>query len=188
MYVAENVGNRIHKLTLEGEFLGTFGSKGSGKGQFFNPWGICIGPDDRLYIADTGNNRIQVFHHDDTFSHSITGNILGQFKCPSGLSFDPSGYLHVTCFITKIVTIFTPEGQYICQYGQPHVNEPRGVAIDSTGNSLVVNNRRNSLSIFDPHGNYIHSIGGFKYPVGVAVASNGSVWVADTDNHRLVKY
>ena len=190
MYVAENVGNRIHKLTLEGEFLGTFGSKGSGKGQFFNPWGISIGPDDRIYVADPGNNRIQVFHHDDTFSHSITGNIsgYGQFKCPSGLSFDPSGHLHVTCFITKIVTIFTPEGQYICQYGQPHVNEPRGVAIDSAGNSLVVNNRRNSLSIFDPHGNYIHSIGGFKYPIGVAVASNGSVWVADTDNNRLVKY
>ena len=40
MYVVEFGGNRIHKLTLGGNFLGTFGSKGSGKGQFSNPYDI----------------------------------------------------------------------------------------------------------------------------------------------------
>ena len=99
-------------------------------------------------------------------------------------------YLHVTCYVSSIplVAVFTPEGQYIRQYGQSHLNRPRGIAIDSTGNSLVVNYSSSSLSIFDPHGNYIHSIGGFNGPVGVTVASNGSVWVADKDNNRLVKY
>ena len=190
MYVAEYGGNRIHKLTLSGDFLSTFGSKGSGKGQFYYPWGICIGPDGRLYIADAGNNRILVFHHDDTFSHIINckesrGGVL---TFPCGISFDVSGHLHVTCNSSNIVGVFTPEGQYIRQYGQSYLNGPSGIAIDSTGNSLVVNNRRNSLSIFDPHGNYIHSIGGFNDPVGVAMASNGSVWVADRANNRLVKY
>ena len=190
MYVAECAGNRIHKLTLGGRFLLTFGSKGSGKGQFRNPWGICIGPDDRLYVADTGNNRIQVFHHDDTFSHSINYKESrdSALTSPYSVSFDFSGHLHVTCYISNIVKVFTPEGQYIRQYGQSHLNAPCGIAIDSTGNSLVINYSGNSLSIFDPHGNYIHSIGGFKYPVGVAVASNGSVWVADRANNRLVKY
>ena len=71
MYVVEKEGHRIHKLTLGGMFLGTFGSSGSGKEQFSFPWGICIGPDGRLYVVDTGNNCIQVFHHDDTLSHII---------------------------------------------------------------------------------------------------------------------
>ena len=108
-------------------------------------------------------------------------------KYPYGLSFDVSGHLHVTS-VCSVVNVFTPEGQYIRQYGQYHLSSPFGIAIDSTGNSVVVNNIGNSLSIFDPHGNYIHSIGGFNHPIGVAVASNGSVWIADKDNNRLVKY
>ena len=186
MYVAEIEENKIHKLTLEGEFLGTFGSKGSGKGQFSYPWGICIGPDGRIYVADNGNHRIQVFHSDGTFSHIINCNISNR-RYPYDLSFDISGYLHVTC-VANIINVFTPKGQYVRQYGQFYLDNPHSIAIDSAGNSLVVNKSGDSLSIFDPHSNYIHSIGGFKNPIGVAVASNGSVWVADTYNNRLVKY
>ena len=190
MYVAEYGGHRIYKLTLGGKFLGTFGSKGSGKGQFSHPYDICIGPDGRIYVTDYSNHRIQVFHQDETFSHNIDSNVSGnkEFLSPGGLCFDHLHYLHVTCYHSNKVAVFTPEGQYIRQYGQSHLNRPCGIAIDSTGNSLVVNYSSNSLSIFDPHGNYIHSIRGFKYPTGAAVASNGSVWIADTYNNRLVKY
>ena len=188
MYVAEIGGNRVQKLTLGGEYLATFGRKGSGKRKFSSPWGICIGPDDRIYVADKGNHRIQVFRSDHTFSHFIHCNVIvsGE-KAVYDLSFDNSGHLHVTTG-TGIVTVFTPEGEYIRQYGESHLNWSCGIAIDSTGNSLVVDSNRHYLSIFDPHGNYIHSIGGFYNPTGVAVASNGSVWVADRNNHRLVKY
>ena len=190
IYVVESGGHRIHKLTLGGNFLDTFGSKGSGKVQFSHPYDICIGPDGKIYVADYSNNRIQVFHQDETFSHNIDSNVSGnkEFSCPVGLCFDHLDYLHVTCYRSNIVIVFTPEGQYIRQYGQSHLNGPCGIAIDSAGNSLVVNNRGNSLSIFYPHGNYIHSIGGFSWPIGVAVASNGSVWVADQCNNKLVKY
>ena len=186
IYVAEQEGDRIHKLNLKGEFLGTFGSKGSGKGQFSHIWSICIGPNGRLYVADSGNNRLQVFHHDKSLSHIIKGNEW--FKSPTGLSFDPSGYLHVTCYKSNIVNVFTGDGEHIRQYGQSHLNGPRGIAIDSAGNSLVVNNSGDSLAIFDSYGVFIHLIQGFYSPIGVAVASNGSVWVADQRNNRLVKY
>ena len=189
MYVAEYGGNKIHKLTLRGEFLSTFGSKGSGKGQFVNPWGICIGRNGRIYVADSSNHRIQVFHCDDTFSHCINCNVpvVGQFTSPKGLSFDVYGHLHVTS-VSDIVTIFTPEGQYIRQYGQSYLSKPFCIAIDSAGNSLVTSYARNSLSFFDLHGNFIHSIVGFNMPVGIAIGFNGSVWVADTHSNRLVKY
>ena len=183
IYVAENGGNRIHRFSLGGKFLGTFGSKGFDKGQFLNPWGICFGPYGRIYVADTINHRIQVFNSDHTFSHIINCNK----KYPYGLSFDFSGHLHVT-YDSNVVSVLTPEGQYIRQYGHSHLNRPRGIAIDSAGNSLVVNKSGESLSIFNPHGNFIHSIRGFNQPIGVAVASNGSVWVADASNNRLVKY
>ena len=53
----------------------------------------------------------------------------------------------MTCYGSDIVNVFTPKGQYSCQYGQSHLNCPYGIAIDSAGNSLVVNYRGNSLSI-----------------------------------------
>ena len=186
MYVTEHNGNKVSKFTLEGEYLGIFGC-GGGYTQFSNPCGICIGPNNRIYVADYSNQRIVVFHEDETFSHIISSSELGiRTLCPIGLSFDPCGHLHVTDDSSNTVIVVTLQGHILRQYGQ--FVRPHGIAIDSTGNSLVVNYGGNSLSIFDPHGNYIHSIRGFKYPVGVAVASNGSVWVANRDNNRLVKY
>ena len=190
LYVAEYYGRRIHKLTLEGEFIGTFSCCLTHKGQFALPWDMCIGRDHKIYVADRGYNCVQVFHNNGSISHNIEGNISndGEFRSPGGLSFDPSGHLHVTCSSSNIVAVFTQDGQYIRQYGQSYLNGPRGISIDSAGNSLVVNYDTCSLVIFDPHGNYIHSIEGFNGPTGVAVASNGSVWVADQYNHRLVKF
>ena len=187
IYVAEFGGHRIHKLTLRGQFLDTFGNKGSGKGQLLCPQGICIGPDGRIYVADTVNNRIQVFYYDGNVPRC--GNSIFACKSPCNVLFDCSGHLHVTSK-SKTVTVVTPEGQYVHQYGQPHLNCVIGIAIDSAGYSLVVNNcGPASLYIFDPHGIYIHSIGGFSAPIGVAVAPDGSVWVADSgNNNRIVKY
>ena len=187
MYVAEEYGNRIHKLTLEGQHLGTFGEKGSSKMQFSKPWAICIGPDGRIYVADNGNSRIQVFHHDDTFSHIIDDKIWN-IGDPGGLVFDLSGHLHVTDYRSNMVNVITAEGQFVRKYGQSYLKGPRGIAIDPAGNSLVVNYNGCSLAIFNPSGIHTHSIGDFYYPIGVAVTSNGSVWVADTYNNKLVNY
>ena len=187
MYVAEKEGHRIDTFTLGGKFLGTIGNKGSGNGQFSYPWGICVGPDDKLYVVDTSNNRIQVFHRDGSFAHAINCKV-SETTFPAGIAFDFSGNLHVTCAGCNVVIVFTIDGQYVRLYGESCLSRPRGIAIDSSGNSFVANSNGNSLSIFDPSGNYIHSIGGFNYPVGVAVTSNGSVWVADWGNNRLVKY
>ena len=86
------------------------------------------------------------------------------------------------------VIVFTSCGQYLCKYGQTQIQHPRGIVIDSAGYSLVTSYRSSTLSIFDPSGKFIHSIGGFKNPCGVSLSPDGSVWVVDTGNNRLVKY
>ena len=161
--------------------------------QFLHPWALCIGPnDDKIYVVESGSNHIKVFYTDDgILSHFIDLSVLdnGKLQCPKGLAFDPSGCLHVTCFISNKVAIFSSEGQYVRHYGQSHLKGPCGIAIDPAGNSLIVNEEGNSLTIFDQSGTYIHSVGGFKCPIGIAIdPHNGSVWVADTGNNRLVNY
>ena len=190
VYVAEQGGHRIHKLTIGGEFLGTFGQKGSDVGQFNGPWAINISPEGKVYVSDTENSCIQVFHSDWTLSHIIDGKVSGDgsFNRPFGVAFGMSSDVHVTAHNSNSVTVFTPSGQFVRKYDQTHLSTPLGIAIDSAGYSLVANHGSGSLSIYDPSGTFIHSIGGFNGPIGVSVSPDGSVWVADRSNNRLVKF
>ena len=191
VYVAEEGGHRIHKLTIAGEFVGTLGEFKPGLGQFYHPFDVKISPDGRVYIADDYTDSIQVFHPDGTISHVINGMSSGggSFSGPGGIAFDLSGNVHVSGYYSDSVTVFTPSGQHVRQYNKSHTNSPQGIAIDPSGYSLVNNySQHGTLSIFDPGGRFIHSVGGFSYQNGVSVSPDGSVWVADYDNNRLVKY
>ena len=177
-------------LTTGGEFIGTFGEEGSDIGQFSCPFDVKISPDGKVYVADSENNRVQVFNPDDwTISHVIDGRVSGFFSSPESIAFDlSSGDVHIPVFGSSSVTVLAPNGQFVRQYGKTHISRPMGIAIDPSGYSLVTSNSNNTLLIFDPTGTFIHSVGRFYHPYGVSVSLDGSVWVADTWNNRLVKY
>ena len=59
--VAEIGGNCISILTPAGEKIRTFGTTGSGNGQFSYPYGITISKDDNIHVADQNNHRVQKF-------------------------------------------------------------------------------------------------------------------------------
>ena len=183
-------GHRIHKLTTGGEFISTFGEKGSAINQFDGPHDVKISPDNKVYVADGYNHRVQVFHSNWTISHVIDGRVSsdGRFSRPKGIAFDLFGNVHVTGWRSSSVTVFTPSGQFIRQYDTTHISHPVSIAIDPSGYSLVADYGNGTLSVFDARGVFIHSVGGLNHPHGVSVANDGGVWVADTGNNRLVKY
>ena len=61
IYVADTGNNRVQVFDPSGVFQSTFGSFGSGNGQFSDPYGIAVGSGGNIYVADTGNSRVQVF-------------------------------------------------------------------------------------------------------------------------------
>jgi DNA-binding beta-propeller fold protein YncE len=62
LYVTDTDSNRIDEFNPStGAYLGSWGSKGSGNGQFLNPQGIVVDPNGNIYVNDYGNDRIQVF-------------------------------------------------------------------------------------------------------------------------------
>ena len=188
VYVCDSHSHRIHKLTTRGESIDTFGEIGSGIGQFNPLRDVKISPDGKVYVSDSTKHHIQVFLSDGTISHVIDGSVsgVGNFHYPAGIAFDLSSNLHVTEH--NSVKVFTPSGQFIRQYGESPIRST-GIAIDSSGYSLVTNYWENTLSVYDPRGTLIHSIGGLHSPVSIAISpTDGGVWVTDYPNHRLVKY
>ena len=86
IYVADGFGtnNRIAKFTRDGDFVKTWGQTGSGQGQFNKIRGIAADAAGNLYVADSGNNRIQVFDTEGTFKSQITNVGTPQAICVSG--------------------------------------------------------------------------------------------------------
>ena len=66
------VNSRVGKANARGEWVASWGSLGSGPGQFDTPHGIAVSPSDEVYVADRGNRRIQVFNTEGKFIRQFT--------------------------------------------------------------------------------------------------------------------
>jgi DNA-binding beta-propeller fold protein YncE len=61
VYVVDSSNDRVQKFTSTGTFLTSFGSAGSGNGQFSFPEGIAVNLSGTVYVADAGNGRVELF-------------------------------------------------------------------------------------------------------------------------------
>ena len=86
IYVADGFGpnNRIAKFDKNGDFVKSFGHTGSGQGEFKGIRGLAADAAGNLYVADAGNNRIEVLDAEGTYKSQITGVGTPQAICVSG--------------------------------------------------------------------------------------------------------
>jgi DNA-binding beta-propeller fold protein YncE len=69
----------VSVFTADGAFLYTWGTKGSGNGQFNDPKGIAVDPQGYIYVADTANHRIQKFGPTVNVASTSWGRIKALF-------------------------------------------------------------------------------------------------------------
>ena len=112
-------GNNVVKFSSTGVYLSSFGSAGSGNGQFKIPEGIVFDSSGNIYIADSGNNRIQKFDSNGVYQSQFgsAGSGNGQFSAPVGLAFDSKSNLYVTDVGNDRVQKFDSSGIYQSQFG-----------------------------------------------------------------------
>jgi sugar lactone lactonase YvrE len=58
LYVIEYGAGRLSRVSLDGKLLAQYGRTGAGEGEFGTPWGLCIDPRGRIFVADTKNRRL----------------------------------------------------------------------------------------------------------------------------------
>jgi DNA-binding beta-propeller fold protein YncE len=199
---AEELGQRISKVTLDHQFLGQFGAYGRGDGQFVWPRSITLDDEGSVFASDDFLHRISKFDPDGTFqcSWGEAGDAKGQLNGPSGLGFDADGNLLVVDAMNNRVQRFTKDGKYLGGFGSQgdddgQFNMPWGMCLDDSGNVYVADWKNNRVQKFDPEGNFLlkfevsaSGIGDLHGPTDVAVDSEGDVYVTDWGNHRLQVY
>ena len=151
VWVADYGNNRVQEFSEKGAFIRTFGSVGSGNGQFKGPLNLAFSGG-HVYVTDYGNNRVQEFStlgaYLAQFGSSGSGN--GQFSDPYGITTEPkSSNLYVTDAGNNRVQEFTTSGTYVTKFGatgagKGQFNAPTGVAASVAGGIYVVddNNSR----------------------------------------------
>ena len=199
---AEELGQRISKVTLDHQFLGQYGSFGRGDGQFVWPRSIALDRAGNVYACDDHLNRISVFGPDDAFrcSWGESGSGEGQLNGPSGLAFDPDDNLVVVDAMNHRVQRFTKDGAFLGGFGwhgdgDGEFNLPWGLCVDDAGNIFVADWKNNRVQKFDADGNFrlkledsASGVGDLHGPTGVAVDSEGDIYVTDWGNHRVQVY
>jgi DNA-binding beta-propeller fold protein YncE len=82
--------SRISQFSSDGKFIRSWGRLGSGPGEFKTPHALAYDAQGRLYVADRGNNRVQVFDQEGKFVTEWS-----QFGRPSDVHVDANGVLYV---------------------------------------------------------------------------------------------
>lgn len=135
IYVTDGYGNaRVHRFSSEGNLISSWGEPGEGPSQFHIPHGIAIDKQDRIYVTDRENNRIQVF----TLEGELIEIWTGLFR-PNSIRLGPDGVLYVAELMHR-VSFWSLGGKLLGRWGDEGIGldagcfvAPHGIAVDSHG-------------------------------------------------------
>ena len=174
------------------------------------PRGVAIDVTGTLYVADYDNHLIRKIT-----STGVVTTLAGQadvpgsadgvgtaasFRGPNGIAVDSAGVVYVADTGNRSIRRITAGGVVTTLTPSQGLNEPRGVAVDGTGRVLVADYGTHTIRTVAADGS-IATLAGtvgtpgttdgsatsarFHFPAGLAVSSDGTVYVADTDNDTI---
>ena len=178
--------------------LSSFGAYGNGAGQMTNAGGVAIAQDGTAYIADTGNNQIDVFSPAGAFVRSFGKVVIPSDGCeqdegcqtadgrgsagalsqPRDLVVDSAGNVFVADTGNLRVDVFSPEGVFLRAFGM-NVN-PLG----KDPSSANVCTEATGCQRGSPGG----GAAALSSPTGIGIDSAGTIYVTDSGNHFVDAY
>ena len=214
IYIADTENNRIQHVSPDGSVLnvwGEFGDITTGEapgGTFNQPWGLALGRDGSVFVADLWNHRVQKFSPDGKFLKMW--GVFGQAESPEAfwgprdIEVDAKGQVFVTDTGNKRIVVFDEEGNFITQFGsagfdQGQFDEPVGIAVDQEGQVYVADTWNQRIQVFSPNeeglyspvrewsisGWYGQSLDNKPY---LDVNPDGHIFVTDPEGLRVLEF
>jgi sugar lactone lactonase YvrE len=223
VYIADQTNSRIRRINLVGTIdtvAGTGADGYNGDGQAANsatlsyPYGVAVGPQGLLYIADYYNNRIRRINADGTIA-TVAGTgargyagdggpaIDAVIHLPHSIAFDASGQLYIADSFNSLVRRVKSDGtiETVAGDGAEGLNYPFGVGVDSIRRVLIADTFNNVVRRVNSDGSMEIVAGtggeggqgdlgaaimaGLDHPYGVTADLQGRIIIADSYNNRI---
>jgi uncharacterized protein (TIGR03437 family) len=168
LYISDTGNNLIRRVDKNNIITSYVGGTGPTAGSLQSPTGICFDAAGGLYIADNGHNRIAKFVASATSLTTVAGNGEAGFSGDGGPARSAK------------------------------LNHPNGCAVDAAGNLYIADTNNSRIRKVTTDGNIFTIAGnggigyfgdggngtsaGLNFPRGVAVGTDGKVYIADTGN------
>ncbi len=198
--VTEWHGHCVTVFSPSGERLRSFGTRGTGQGQFQFPYGVAVDSNENIFVADCNNHRIQKFTAQGDFLGTMGTKGSGplKFNYPHGIAVNASNGRVYVGSRNGHIQILNSDLTYYDRFGtrgsgKGRFNIPQHIACcDSTGNVYVADFGNHRIQVFTDEGDFLKQLGRpgegrgeLKEPWGVAVDSSGRVYVSEQWNHRV---
>lgn len=192
------------------------GGPGTGeRPDFSRPLGAAIDDQGRIYVADTGNDRVCVFDPEGNFLFEFGGRGIakpapgimatwepGLMNSPAGIDVDENGDIYVADFRNDQIQVFDSEGKFLRRFPDPLEKVGRGASgyggtgIAVTGIEVtdghVYATDSYQVVVFTTNGEFVRQFGRpgtaateMDRPNGLAVADDGTIYLADSNNNRV---
>uniref|UniRef100_A0A1X7TMF1 RING-type domain-containing protein n=1 Tax=Amphimedon queenslandica TaxID=400682 RepID=A0A1X7TMF1_AMPQE len=138
-------------------FCRSFGTKGTGDGEFKGPVDVAIDSEGLVYVTDYNNHRVQKFTHDGKYLVSKfggEGSGPGQLNRPAGIAVDNAGLVYVSEYNNHRVSIFTSDGVFVRSFGEEGANEDQfyrphvGMTFDKDGFLYICDTCNDRLVVY----------------------------------------
>jgi sugar lactone lactonase YvrE len=175
LYVADRSNHKIRKITSTGVVTTLAGSgvQGSADGagvasSFRTPLGVAVDSAGNVFVADSGNHKIRKITSTGVVSTLAgSGSIgsadgmgaMGSFRYPNSVAIDSNGNVYVADRSNHKIRKITSTGVVSTIAGDGSIG-----AVDGAGLAAS-----------------------FSFPEGIAVDSNGNIYVADSENDKIRK-
>jgi len=162
------------------------------------PGGIALDRENRfLYVADTGQDVIQVFDADTykllrhigkpSKKHDQTDP--GTFSLPECVAVDNDGNVYVTDTFNNRVEIFDADGAFVNMFGKngdgpADLERPKGIAIDGDGHIWVVDDGQDRVKVFNTQGRLLIYMGDHGFYPGQFMGAWGIA--VDNKTNRVI--
>jgi uncharacterized protein (TIGR03663 family) len=205
LYVADPAGHRVVELAPSGRVLRSWGSVGTGIGQFNkldSPQGVAVSGDGNIYVTDTWNERVEVFSPTGRFLRQWGGGPIGsqpgQFYGPRSIAVGPKGQVFVADTGNERIQEFTPTGRLVTTWGgmgtsPGQFTEPSSVAVGPSGRVYVADFWNQRIQVFTPSGTFLRSwpvadwtAHSYDEPYIAVSQSTGDVYASDPQQQRVL--